>query len=48
MSLFKVNVVARNTKDESLIAPPVEVRVAMIAKFSWRFGDRAMCFGPVS
>jgi predicted aspartyl protease len=35
MSMFKVNVVARNTKDESLIAPPVEVLVDSGSELTW-------------
>jgi len=35
MSLFKVNVVARNTKDESLVAPPVEVLVDSGSELTW-------------
>jgi clan AA aspartic protease len=35
MSKFRVNVVARNTKDESLIAPPVEVLVDTGSELTW-------------
>jgi predicted aspartyl protease len=35
MSMFKVNVVVRNTKDESLIAPPVEVLVDTGSELTW-------------
>jgi len=35
MSMFRVNVVARNTKDESLIAPPVEVLVDSGSELTW-------------
>ncbi len=35
MSIFKVNVVARNPKDESLIAPPVEVMVDSGSELTW-------------
>jgi predicted aspartyl protease len=35
MSRFKVNVVARNTKDESLISPPTEVLVDTGAELTW-------------
>ena len=33
--MFKVNVIARNTKDESLIAPPVEVLVDTGSELTW-------------
>jgi predicted aspartyl protease len=33
--MFKVSVVARNTKDESLIAPPVEVPVDTGSELTW-------------
>jgi len=35
MSIFKVNVVARNTKDESLASPPVEALVDSGAGLTW-------------
>jgi len=35
MSMFRVNIVARNTKDESLIAPPVEVLVDTGSELTW-------------
>jgi predicted aspartyl protease len=35
MSMFKVNVVVRNTKDESLIAPPMEVLVDTGSELTW-------------
>ena len=35
MSMFKVNVTARNPKDESLIAPPVEVLVDTGSELTW-------------
>jgi predicted aspartyl protease len=35
MSMFKVNVVARNTKDESLIALPVEALVDTGSELTW-------------
>ena len=35
MSMFKVNVVARNTKDESLISLPTEVLVDTGAELTW-------------
>jgi predicted aspartyl protease len=35
MSMFKVSVVARNTKDESLITPPVEVLVDSGSELTW-------------
>jgi predicted aspartyl protease len=35
MSIFKVNVIARNPKDESLIAPPVEVMVDSGSELTW-------------
>jgi hypothetical protein len=34
-SMFKVSVVARNTKDESLIAPPVEALVDSGSELTW-------------
>ena len=35
MSLFKVSVVARNTKDESLVSPPAEVLVDTGSELTW-------------
>ena len=35
MSMFNVNIVARNTKDESLIAPPVKVLVDTGSELTW-------------
>ena len=35
MSMFKVNLVARNTKDESLVSPPAEVLVDTGSELSW-------------
>lgn len=35
MSVFKVNVVARNTKDESLVSLPTEVLVDTGAELTW-------------
>ena len=35
MSLFKVSVVARNTKDESLVSPPVEALVDTGSELTW-------------
>lgn len=35
MSIFKVSVVARNIKDESLVSPPVEVLVDSGSELSW-------------
>lgn len=35
MSMFKVSLVARNTKDESLIAPPVDVLVDSGSELTW-------------
>ncbi len=35
MSMFKVNVVARNTKDESLVSPPTEVLVDTGSELTW-------------
>jgi len=35
MSMFKVNVVARNTKDESLISTPVEALVDCGSEMTW-------------
>jgi len=35
MSLFKVSVVARNTKDESLVSPPVEAMVDSGSELTW-------------
>ena len=35
MSMFKVSVVARNTKDESLISPPAEVLVDTGSELTW-------------
>jgi len=35
MSMFNVNLVARNTKDESLIAPPVQVLVDSGSELTW-------------
>jgi len=43
MSMFKVNLVARNTKDESLIAPPVEVLVDTGSELTWL--PRDLLFG---
>jgi predicted aspartyl protease len=39
MSLFKVSVTARNTKDESLIAPPTEVLVDTGSELTWLPAD---------
>ena len=35
MSLFKVNLVARNTKDESLVSQPAEVLVDTGSELTW-------------
>jgi predicted aspartyl protease len=35
MSTFKVSVVARNTKDESLVSPPTEVLVDTGSELTW-------------
>jgi predicted aspartyl protease len=35
MSLFKVSIVARNTKDESLASPPAEVLVDTGSELTW-------------
>lgn len=35
MSMFKVSVVARNTKDESLASPPAEVLVDTRSELTW-------------
>jgi predicted aspartyl protease len=35
MSMFKVNVVARNTKDESLVSQPTEVLVDTGSELTW-------------
>lgn len=35
MSMFKVNVVARNTKDESLVSSPTEVLVDTGSELTW-------------
>jgi len=35
MSMFKVNVVARNTKDESLVSPRTEVLVDTGSELTW-------------
>ena len=35
MSMFKVNVVARNTKDESLVSQPTEVPVDSGSELTW-------------
>jgi len=35
MSLFKVSVVARNTKDESLVSPPTEALVDTGSELTW-------------
>jgi predicted aspartyl protease len=35
MSMFKVNVVARNTKDESLVSQPTEVVVDTASELTW-------------
>ena len=35
MSMFNVNLVARNTKDERLIAPPVQVLVDSGSELTW-------------
>jgi len=39
MSLFKVNVTARNPKDESLITPPTEVLVDTGSELTWLPAD---------
>jgi predicted aspartyl protease len=39
MSLFKVNVTARNTKDESLMTPPTEVLVDTGSELTWLPAD---------
>ncbi len=43
MSMFKVSLVARNTKDERLIAPPVEVLVDTGSELTWL--PRDLLFG---
>ena len=35
MSIFKVSVIARNTKDESLISPPTEALVDTGSQLTW-------------
>ncbi|MBI5388143.1 MAG: hypothetical protein HZA90_26050 [Verrucomicrobia bacterium] len=35
MSMFKVSMVARNTKDESLVSPPTEVLVDTGSELTW-------------
>ena len=35
MSVFRVSVVARNTKDESLVSPPAEVLVDTGSELTW-------------
>jgi predicted aspartyl protease len=35
MSLFKVSVVARNTKDDSLVSPPIEALVDTGSELTW-------------
>ena len=35
MSMFKVSVIARNMKDESLVGPPVEVLVDTGSELTW-------------
>ncbi len=35
MSIFKVSVVARNTKDESLVSPPTQVVVDTGSELTW-------------
>jgi len=35
MSLFKVSVVARNTKDDSLVSPPIEALVETGSELTW-------------
>jgi predicted aspartyl protease len=35
MSMFRVSVVARNTKDESLVSPPTEVLVDTGSELTW-------------
>ena len=35
MSVFKVNVVARNTKDENFVSPPTEALVDTGSELSW-------------
>ncbi|HXB72575.1 MAG TPA: hypothetical protein VNY05_30340 [Candidatus Acidoferrales bacterium] len=42
MSLFKVSVVARNTKDESLASPPVEALVDSGSELTWLPRDLLM------
>jgi predicted aspartyl protease len=42
MSLFKVNVVARNTKDESLASPPMEALVDSGSELTWLPRDLLM------
>jgi predicted aspartyl protease len=39
MSMFKVSVVARNTKDESLTSPPVEALVDTGSELTWLHRD---------
>src|SRR5580700_1905700 len=39
MSMFKVSVVARNTKDESLTSPPVEALVDTGSELTWLPSD---------
>ena len=39
MSIFKVSVIARNTKDESLISPPMEALVDTGSELTWLPGD---------
>ena len=35
MSIFKVSIIARNIKDESLVSPPVEVLVDTVSALTW-------------
>ena len=35
MSMFKVSVIARNTKDESLVSPPADVLVDAGSELTW-------------
>jgi hypothetical protein len=39
MSLFRVNVVARNPKDEARETPPIEALVDTLSELSWLPAD---------
>jgi predicted aspartyl protease len=45
MSLFKVNVIARNTKDESSVSPPIEALVDTGSELAWLPKDLLLSIG---